>query len=83
MSETLQSANVSSGNHTDIFAARLADKTVGQCLKEFCSIQHRLEMKFSHCSMHADMEAWRKTSNKRPSVPPYSTGRLISEINIL
>ena len=33
--------------------------------------------------LHADMEAWRKSSNEWSSVPRYSTGRLISESNIL
>ena len=55
MSETLQSANLSLGKHTDIFAARLADKTARQCSKEYCSVQRLLEMKFSHCST----QTWR------------------------
>ena len=50
MSETLQSGHLSLGKHTDIFAARLADKTAGQGSKMYCSVQRRLEMKFSHCS---------------------------------
>ena len=55
MSETLQSANLSPGKHTDVFAARLAGKTAGQCSKEYCSVQCRLEMKFSHYST----QTWR------------------------
>ena len=45
MPDTMQSANLPSGKHTDIFAARLADKTAGRCSKEYCSVQRRLEMK--------------------------------------
>ena len=55
MSEIFQSANLSPEKHTDIFASRLADKTTGQCSKECCSVQRRLEMKFSHCST----QTWR------------------------
>ena len=56
MSGTLQSANLSSGKHTDIFPARLANKTAGRCSKEYCPGQRRLEMKFSHCST----QTWRR-----------------------
>ena len=56
MSETLQAANLSLQESTQIlFAARLADKTEGQCSKEHCSIQRRLKKKFSHCST----QTWR------------------------
>ena len=55
MSETLLSANLSPGKHTDIFAARLVDKTARQCSKEYCSVQRLLEMKFSQCST----QTWR------------------------
>ena len=42
MSETLQSGNLSPGQPTDIFAEKLADKTVGHCSKEYCSVQRRM-----------------------------------------
>ena len=44
MSETLQSAKLSPEKHIGIFAAKFAEKTVGQCSKECCSVQRRLEM---------------------------------------
>ena len=76
MSETLQSAHFSPGKHLDVFAARLPDKTAGFKGVLFSSSSSGDEIQ---SLLHADREAWRKSSNKLPGAPPYSTARLISE----